>query len=187
MNKKEVRAYYKQKRSQLNNKDIKQLSSSIFSLFQLNFISTNKIVHTFFSIESQREIDMDLINNYLFQNTLKVTTSITQFSPLKLIHSVITKDSDFYLDQYNIPVPKQIIPIDVKTIDIVLVPLLTFDKEGNRIGYGKGLYDSFLKDCRANCLKIGLSLFEANSKKLPTEPHDIKLDYCITPNKVYTF
>jgi len=58
---------------------------------------------------------------------------------------------------------------------------------GNRVGYGKGFYDEFLKDCSNDTIKIGLSFFEAEATIDGIESHDISLDYCITPQKVYTF
>ena len=50
-----------------------------------------------------------------------------------------------------------------------------------------GYYDKFLGDIKNNALKIGLSLFEPIDKILDIEDHDIKLDYVITPNRVYNF
>ncbi|MGC4022748.1 MAG: 5-formyltetrahydrofolate cyclo-ligase, partial [Cyclobacteriaceae bacterium] len=72
-------------------------------------------------------------------------------------------------------------------IDIVIVPLLAFDAAGNRVGYGKGFYDQFLKTCRKDCKKIGLSLFEASQDLISNEEHDVKLDYAITPKGVTSF
>ena len=64
---------------------------------------------------------------------------------------------------------------------------MAFDGKGNRIGYGKGFYDEFLKNCSKDTLKIGLSFFEAEAAIDGIEPHDIPLDYCVTPEKIYTF
>ena len=72
-------------------------------------------------------------------------------------------------------------------IEVVFVPLLSFDIEGNRVGYGSGFYDKFLKECDDNILKIGLSFFEPETRVEDTNASDIKLDYCITPQKVFSF
>ncbi|MFM8832750.1 MAG: 5-formyltetrahydrofolate cyclo-ligase, partial [Cytophagales bacterium] len=66
-------------------------------------------------------------------------------------------------------------------IDLVLVPLLAFDKEGHRVGYGKGYYDRFLKGCKSSCKKIGLSFFNAVEKISETTSLDFKLDDVIVP------
>lgn len=187
MDKKDIRTYYKAKRKQLTSEDITILSQKILTQLISNFQFEEKTVHTFYSISNQKEIEMKSINKFLLTNTKTLATSITQFKPLQLIHSKVEKNTIFQTDKHNIPVPSSIIPIDIKTLDIVLVPLLAFDKQGNRIGYGKGLYDSFLINCRANCVKIGFSFFEHTKHNIPTEPHDIKLNYCITPTNIYSF
>jgi 5-formyltetrahydrofolate cyclo-ligase len=69
---------------------------------------------------------------------------------------------------------------------MILVPLLTFDLLGHRIGYGKGYYDRFLKLCRPTAQKIGISLFDPEDQ-LPAEDYDIKLTQVITPSQFYSF
>ncbi|MCT4579848.1 MAG: 5-formyltetrahydrofolate cyclo-ligase [Flavobacteriales bacterium] len=187
MDKKTIRAHFKAQRKQLNPLTTKRLSKEIFKLLISDFELKNRVIHTFFSAKSLKEIEMSPINEFLFLNAKKVATSITQFTPLSLTHSEVNKTTSFTLDRYNIPIPKEVIPIEINEIDVVLIPLLAFDQNGNRLGYGKGLYDSFLKDCRSDCLKIGLSFFDVFSSEIPSEQHDIKLDYCITPYKIYAF
>lgn len=72
-------------------------------------------------------------------------------------------------------------------LDAVLIPLLTFDKRGFRVGYGKGFYDKFLKTCRADCPKIGLSLFPPTEKIADAADFDVPLDWCVTPETVFRF
>ena len=68
------------------------------------------------------------------------------------------------------------------------MPLLAFDTLGNRVGYGKGYYDTFLNKCRKETVKIGLSFFGAENEQITdVNENDVKLDYCITPEKVYEF
>ena len=67
------------------------------------------------------------------------------------------------------------------------MPLLVCDKKGNRIGYGKGFYDNFLADCKPETIKIGLSFFEVENNEFSILETDIPLNFCVTPDKVYTF
>src|SRR5690606_37923119 len=90
-------------------------------------------------------------------------------------------------NEWNIPEPVDGIEIDPKKIDVVFVPLLAFDEQGHRIGYGKGFYDKFLSECRPETIKIGLSFFEAESRIAQVFESDIALDYCVTPNRIYSF
>ncbi|MFC1541906.1 5-formyltetrahydrofolate cyclo-ligase [Candidatus Latescibacterota bacterium] len=62
--------------------------------------------------------------------------------------------------------------------DIVLVPLLAFDRKGGRIGFGGGYYDELLNKC--NCVKVGLAYSFQEIESAPVEPHDVALDIIIT-------
>ena len=66
-------------------------------------------------------------------------------------------------------------------------PLLAFDEQGHRVGYGKGFYDKLLSKCKPDCKRIGLSLLEPTSKIDDINPHDGILHACITPSKTWDF
>ena len=79
-------------------------------------------------------------------------------------------------------------PVSPGKIDMVLVPMLGFDRHGHRLGYGKGYYDRFLSQVRPDCPKIGVCPELGHLKTdLPVEPHDVALDFVITEEKVYSF
>lgn len=63
-------------------------------------------------------------------------------------------------------------------IELAVVPGMAFDKEGNRLGRGKGYYDKIL--CKLNCYKIGICFPFQLYKEIPTEIHDIKMDEIIS-------
>lgn len=64
-------------------------------------------------------------------------------------------------------------------LDLIFVPGLCFDKNGNRLGFGKGFYDSFLK-LNPNSIKIGICPKKCLLDKLPTDEWDMKMDMIIT-------
>jgi len=68
--------------------------------------------------------------------------------------------------------------VDPRSFDLVLVPLLAFDRSGGRLGFGRGYYDSLLAECA--CPKLGLAYSFQESPSVPAEPHDEKLDIVIT-------
>ena len=72
--------------------------------------------------------------------------------------------------------------------DLIIVPMLAFDKARNRLGYGKGYYDRFLKKYRKNrknILTIGLAFSFQKYKKIPTSNHDVKLDHILTEKGIF--
>ena len=104
-----------------------------------------------------------------------------------MINYLLTDNTVIKKSAWGIPEPVDGIEIDDRKIDVVFVPLLAFDKQGNRVGYGKGFYDNFLANCKPETLKIGLSFFEAENEILGIYEGDIKLDYCVTPKRIYKF
>ena len=65
----------------------------------------------------------------------------------------------------------------IQEMDLILVPVCAFDRKGNRCGYGKGYYDTVLKDAT---LKIGLAFQEQEVDQIESESHDVPLDIVIT-------
>ena len=91
-------------------------------------------------------------------------------------------------NNYNIPEPIDGIEVPHSKLEVVFIPLLAFDKKGNRVGYGKGFYDNMLNKCTPNCIKVGVSFFEATKTLIEDSfAGDIPLDYCVTPKKIYSF
>lgn len=71
--------------------------------------------------------------------------------------------------------------------DVILVPLLGFDRAGNRLGQGQGHYDRTLEALRAAgpVLAVGVAFAAQEVARIPVEPHDQRLDWIITPIKAY--
>src|SRR5690606_41251409 len=90
-------------------------------------------------------------------------------------------------NDYNTPEPIDRFPVYDKQIDVVFIPLLDYDQIGNRIGYGKGFYDSFLEKCRKDVLKIGVSFYPPEAEIEDIRPEDIPLDMTITPDEIFDF
>ncbi len=70
--------------------------------------------------------------------------------------------------------------VRIKDIDLVIVPGLAFDKHNNRLGHGRGYYDSFLKRLRGDIPKVGLVFRFQLLKKIPTTGSDFSLTRVIT-------
>ena len=83
------------------------------------------------------------------------------------------------INKFGIPEPISKI---IKYPDILLVPLVAFDKNFNRIGYGGGFYDRYIKKIRKRkkVLTIGFAYSFQKVKKIPIGNYDVKLDFIIT-------
>jgi len=66
--------------------------------------------------------------------------------------------------------------------DLVVVPAVAFDKNCNRLGYGGGYYDTFLRECQA--LKVGVAYDFQVVPQLPTEQHDVPVNFVISEKEV---
>lgn len=142
--------------------------------------------HIFLSIEENKEIDtLPIIT--LLQGKDKNVVIPKVRGKNSMENYLLTDNTVFKKNKWHIPEPVDGIKIPENQIDVVFVPLLAFDIKGNRVGYGKGYYDTFLLKCRPETIKIGLSFFEAEDSISNIHENDVKLDYCVTPKKVYKF
>lgn len=85
--------------------------------------------------------------------------------------------------QTKIPEPKDTPIIKPEEIDLFIIPLVAFDADKNRLGYGGGYYDRALEN--NDSTKIGIAYQAQKAEKLPVEEHDIKLDMIITEANIY--
>jgi 5-formyltetrahydrofolate cyclo-ligase len=99
----------------------------------------------------------------------------------------VNDETRFRKNNFNVFEPQKGDIMNPLSFDLVIVPLLAFDKNGNRVGFGKGYYDQFLAQCRSTCIKIGFSYFEPIDSIEDTHEFDVPLDLCVTPTTVYAF
>jgi len=81
---------------------------------------------------------------------------------------------------FNVPEPiGHELPARPEDVEVVVIPMLAFDTEGNRLGYGAGYYDRFL--CRyPHPKKIGIAFSCQQAQSIPAEENDVKVDYIVT-------
>ena len=187
MTKSELRKKYKSLRNALSTSQIDDLSMSVANqLLQLP-VWEFSFYHIFLAIEEKKEVNTDYILNILSGKDKNIVISKSDFETGLMTHFLLTDSTKIKKNSYNIPEPVDGIEILNDKIEVVFIPLLAFDSQGNRVGYGKGFYDRFLADCKPETLKIGLSFFEAETEIIDVIVSDVKLDYCVTPDKIYNF
>lgn len=187
MNKKDLRERYKLLRQSLNESLIADYSIQIANQLLKIPVWDKIYFHLFLSIEEKKEVQTSFILNLLYGKDKEVVISKSNFEDGTMINYLLTENTRIKKNSYNIPEPVDGIQVPDSKIDVVFVPLLAFDKNGNRVGYGKGFYDKFLQSCRAETIKIGLSFFTAEDNIDDVGQHDIQLDYCVTPETIYNF
>jgi 5-formyltetrahydrofolate cyclo-ligase len=187
MLKSELRKKYKTLRNTLSTTQIDDLSMSIANQLLKLPVWEFSFYHIFLSIEEQKEVNTDYILNILSGKDKNIIISKSDFKTGLLTHFLLTDNTKIKKNAYDIPEPVDGIEISNDKIDLVFIPLLAFDTHGNRVGYGKGFYDRFLADCKPETFKIGLSFFEAEAEILDVFESDVKLDYCVTPQKIFSF
>ena len=187
MTKKELRIKYKELRKTLSEEEIEEKSLAIANRVIHLPIWEKNYFHVFLPITEQKEIDTEFILHILAGKDKEIIVSKSDFETRKMTHFLLTDNTRIKKNEYNIPEPADGIEVPSTKIEVVFVPLLAFDKNGHRVGYGKGFYDKFLSECKDDILKIGLSFFEAEEEISDVFESDVKLDFCITPEKTYKF
>lgn len=187
MDKKQLRTYYKKLRNLLTSEEKEQKSLAIANRLLLLNIWDKTYFHLFLTIDELNEINTEYILQILMGKDKEIVISKTIFEERKMVHFLLTENTKIKKNEFNIPEPLGGIEVPSNKIDVVFIPLLAFDKKGNRVGYGKGFYDNFLNECNTDVLKIGLSFFEPEEKFDEVFETDIPLDFCVTPNEIYNF
>jgi 5-formyltetrahydrofolate cyclo-ligase len=189
MLKKEIRTLFKKKRSAITGPERMKWDDLLLIQFQTIELPFVDYVLSYYPVEENKEINSFILTDYLmFRNPgLHICYPRTHSENNTMDAVICHADSIFETNNYNIPEPTDTTIASAPLLDIVLVPMLAFDLYGYRVGYGKGYYDRYLKNCREDCLKIGLSYFEPVDAIEDTDDFDVPLDLCITPQQIYVF
>lgn len=186
MTKQELRLKYKALRKSLSENELEEMSLAIANKLLELPIWNKTYYHLFLPISEMKEVNTEYILHLLSGKDKEICLSKSDFETSKMTHYLLTDNTKIKKNKYNIPEPIDGIEVPSTKIEVVFVPLLAFDKKGNRVGYGKGFYDQFLSQCAPDVLKIGLSFFEAEENIAAVFEGDIPLNYCVTPTTVYT-
>jgi 5-formyltetrahydrofolate cyclo-ligase len=191
MFKKEIRLKYKELRSSLSENQMEELSLAIANEVLLLPIWEKTYFHVFLPIQEQKEVNTEYILHLLSGKDKEICVSKSDFETRKMTHYLLTDNTKIKKNVYNIPEPVDCpdasVEVSSNKIEVVFIPLLAYDINGNRVGYGKGFYDKFLAECNPNTIKIGLSIFEPEELISDINTSDVQLNYCVTPNKTFKF
>lgn len=189
MTKAALRKLYRQKRKELDDSAMEKLQDLVLIRFQTLGFPFLDCISTYLPMYRHQEVDTHPVVAYLqfLHPGLTVAVPKTNMENGSMQHYVYNSETILRENEFHIMEPVDGEEVEPSSIDLVLVPLLAFDEKGNRVGYGKGVYDRFLAKCRKDTIKIGLSFFDAEPEITDTDDFDISLDYCVTPYQVYEF
>ena len=173
-------------RSQLKNEIIEELSKKISENLIRNFNLEKLNVHLFYPISNKKEVNTWHIHNKL-SHSVKIFTSAYNNNSEEWECVSFNPNTEFRKGKFNVPYPIKHQKELFEDINVILIPLLVFDGNGHRIGYGKGIYDSILNSTKKTCIKVGLSIMECSNVLIDFQDHDIALDYCQTPSVLHNF
>ena len=187
--KKKLRKSLKSKRMEVGTEEITALSHRIFCHWKNRFSLENiHYLHLFLSMDRFNEVDTEPFRKAVERSAhgTKILVPVMDMMNSTLQHYELEDEIIIEKNSFGVPEPRvRKWPVAPSKIDMVIVPLLGFDNQGNRLGYGKGYYDRFLSQLRPDCPKIGICLELGHLEEgLPIEPHDVSLDFVITEEKV---
>ncbi len=159
--------------------------------FQINEKFFGPLISLFKKNLPNKRLNISLYYPSSFEVDVFKILDVEYFKKFKFLLPVINKSGsmNFYpwerneillLNKYGIPEPiktKKIVP------SVILLPMLAFDKNKNRIGYGKGFYDRYLArflKVHKKILTVGVAFSFQKYHKLPVNSKDFKLDCIIT-------
>ncbi|MFM2358153.1 MAG: hypothetical protein RLY16_145 [Bacteroidota bacterium] len=189
--KKELRATYRLQRAALSEQTIARWDDLMLIQFQQAGIAIGEWILTYAAMAQMQEFDPIWVTDYCkFQQpqcklAYPVIDEKTTSNEMQCKYA--SDETEFVLNRYKIAEPISDIIVSPQDLDMVIVPLLCFDQNGFRVGYGKGYYDRLLAQCRSNCLFIGFSYFAPVEKIKDVNQWDIPLHLVITPEKTYRF
>jgi 5-formyltetrahydrofolate cyclo-ligase len=189
MTKAELRTIYLDKLKAILPEERAEKSKFIAEQFFTNFDLTNiNLLHCFIPIEKFNEVDTSFIFNRIWNDFPHVHTVVPRacFRTGEMESLRFTSETELKQNAWQIHEPVHDEAVEIAEIDMVVVPGLCFDSELHRVGYGKGFYDRFLSKCRVDCVKIGLSYFPPVEAITEVGEHDIRLDFCVTPERIFS-
>ena len=152
--------------------------SLIFKLIKKHFKNKKIIIGAYYP--SYYEVNILKLFEEASKKKFKIVLPIVKSSTL-MSFKIWTPKEPLYVGKFGILEPKN--TNKEFTPDIIIVPLVAFDSQLNRIGYGKGYYDRKLKKIKKikrNAICIGVAYYFQKCKNVPTNKHDFKLDYIFT-------
>ena len=179
MNKSKIRSKILKLRKKNFNKNHKINLEKFISFLKINILNAKNIGGYY---PSNYEIDDLDILDALDKRNFKISLPIVKKNNQMNFYSWSKKDP-LKINKFGIPEP---VSLKILYPDILLVPLVGYDDNLNRLGYGGGFYDRYIEKVEKikKVTKIGLAFSYQKIKSVPINQYDKKLDFIITEKEI---
>jgi 5-formyltetrahydrofolate cyclo-ligase len=187
--KEQIRKHFREKRAQLSTIEQAELNAALLQQLQQAVQEPLHAILSFCSLPAWGEPDAISLTHALREKYPAAKLAFPKIYDQKgHMEAVLPAPGTAMIPgNWHIPEPAAGAILQPEEIDLVLVPLLAFDLQGQRVGYGKGYYDRFLRRCRPDVIKLGISFFDPVNRIEDTGHFDVPLSRCITPGRLYEF
>ena len=157
-----------------NKNNIKIKFNKVFNLIKKNILFKN--IGGYFPVNYEVD-DLDILKEFDKKN-YQISLPVIKKN-FEMDFYIWSFNNPLKINKYGIPEPEK---IKSTYPDVILVPLVAFDKKLNRLGYGGGYYDRLIQKLseKKKILKIGLALSFQKIDNVPINKYDKKLDYIVT-------
>ncbi len=186
MDKNILRKKYLNKRKSMDTSLVNNKSEKIINnLYELKEYKLSKCIMTYISFRN--EIKTENLIKESIKNNKKIVVPLTDTTKHEMTPSLLYDyDNELSKGAYGIYEPKSeyIRIVDPNIIDLVIIPGSVFDINGNRIGYGGGYYDKFLKTVKKSTYKIALAYDFQVVSNINPDKYDMPVDLIITEERI---
>ena len=184
MNKVEIRKINKELRNNMSEYDVKEKSKRACEIFLNSFLYKNSdTVMIYYPLGN--ETDTSFIMEKILQDKKTGVLPYTDINTNEIIPIEFNETTTFKKGAFGILEPNDMTKMSKRNIKIAIIPGIAFDKIGQRVGFGKGYYDRFLKD--TDIIKVGFCYDFQVVDRIIADPFDIKMDYLITESEMKSF
>ena len=162
-------------RQKFNIKNIQPNFNQIIKILKKEKIN-NKIIGGYYPVNFEID-DLTLLRKFK-KNKFNISLPVTKKN-FQMDFYLWSFSEPLKINEYGIPEPES---KNLVYPDVLLIPLVAFDKNLNRLGYGGGYYDRLIEKLskKKNIIKIGLAFSIQEIDKVPINMYDQKLDYIVT-------
>jgi 5-formyltetrahydrofolate cyclo-ligase len=189
MTKEQLRKIYLEQRKAITEQERNKMDDLLLIQLQRIPLMQVQTLFSYIPMEHMAEPNTYFFTQYLetIIPELRTAYPITDLKNSTMEAYLADDETEFVKNRFGTiePVSTQIVPPG--SIDLIFTPLLVADKQGYRVGFGKGIYDKYLSKCRPDSLKIGFCYFEPVAEISDIHENDIPLDILITPHNTFVF